>query len=62
MMKLKAKALEKLINESISDLQHGQHENEMFAIHNEGGIQVQIVVTTEDRFDNLAAEYESATE
>lgn len=47
-MRLKANKLEKLINESIDGVKHGQWDNEKFAIHNDGNIQVQIFVTGQE--------------
>ena len=63
-MRLKSKTLEKVINKSISDMKNSSHDNEVFAIHNEGNIQIQIVVTSDswDIMDELLSEYVDAVE
>jgi hypothetical protein len=59
-MKLKAELLEKLINESLSGLKNGFHDNESFAIHEKDGMQVQIMLTKDEyeMHDNILPEYE----
>ena len=63
-MKIKTKALEKAITDSINDLTKSSFScEESFAIHEEDGVQVQIVVTMEeDGFhDELLPEYVKAS-
>ena len=62
-MKLKAIALEKLINESIDGVVNGNWDNESFAIFEEAGVQVLVMVTTEETemVDGVLPEYEKAS-
>ena len=61
-MYLKSEILEKLINDSIDGVKNGSWDNESFAIHEESGVQVKIVVTKEpgEKFDSVLPEYDDA--
>lgn len=62
MMKIKTKALEKIINESIDGVKNGGWETESTTIHEQDDVQVQIVVTrvTSEMVDGVCPEYENA--
>lgn len=61
-MEIKAKALEGIINKSIEDIKRGPWSDEAFAVHEEGGVQVQIVITkdSEQFCSEILPEYVAA--